>query len=157
MKPKGGHMKLSHILLVGLMAVGLNAKDANPVGLKVKAMVAETKKEIKAISPKELHKMIKAEEDFLLIDIREPNEVAAGKIDHLDYKAIPNGLLPFKAKALKTDKKIVIYCKAGSRGAFGTKLLKDLGFKNVYNLEGGIKAWLKEGYSVENALGTLKR
>ncbi len=150
-------MKLSHILLVGLMAVGLNAKSANPIEVKVKAMVAEAKKEIKSISPKELHKMIQDEEDFLLIDVREGSEVNAGKIDHLDFKAIPGGLLPFKAKALKTDKKIVVYCKVGGRGALGTKLLKDLGFTNVYNLKGGIKGWLKAGYSVENCLGSLKK
>ncbi len=156
-------MKLSHILLVALMAIGLNAKDTasvktmNPVEVKVKAMVAEAKKHIKSVSAEQLHKMIKNEEDFLLIDVREPAEVIAGKIDHLDFKAIPNGYLPFKAKGLKTNKKIVIYCKAGSRGAFGTKLLQDLGFKDVYNLEGGVKGWLKAGYSLENSLGSFKK
>ncbi len=149
-------MKFTHVLLVAALATGLYAKDAvNPVGAKVKAMVANQTKQINNIDAKKLHDMIKAEKDFLLIDIREPNEVAIGKIDNLEFKAIPAGLLPFKAKGLKTDKEIVIYCKAGSRGALATKLLKDLGFKNVTNLKGGIKGWLKAGYAIDTGLGEL--
>ncbi len=150
-------MKLVHVLLVAAMAVGLYAKDAapNPVAAKAKAMVAESKKVIKSITPKDLMALIKAEKDFVLIDVREPGEVAAGKIDALGYKDIPAGLVPFKTKAIKTDKKIVIYCKVGGRGALATKMMQDLGFTNVFNLEGGIKGWLKAGYPVENALGSL--
>ncbi len=153
-------MKLTHVLLVAAMATGLYAKDAapakvNPVDAKVKAMVAEKMKQVKNMEPKQLHEMIKAEKDFLLIDVREPGEVAIGKIDSLDFKAIPAGYLPFKAKGLDTNKKIVIYCKAGARGAIATKLLNDLGFKDVTNLKGGIKGWLKAGYPIETGLGAL--
>ncbi len=150
-------MKLLHVLLVASMATGLYAKDVapNPIGVKVKAMVAASKKAIKVVEPKALNDMIKAEKDFVLIDVREPDEVAAGKIDALDYKSIPSGLLPFKIKAFKTNKHIVIYCKKGGRAALATKLVQDLGYTNVYNLKGGIMGWLKAGYPVDSKLGSL--
>ncbi len=151
-------MKLLNTLLVASMAVCLYAKDVakvNPVEVKVKTMIAEAKKVIKNVSPKELNEMIKAEKDFVLIDIREPQEVSAGKIDALGFKAIPAGYLPFKIKAIKTDAKIVVYCKVGGRGALATKLLQDLGYKNAVNLKGGIKGWMKEGYPIETKMGSL--
>ncbi len=151
-------MKLTNVLLVGLMAVSLQAKDVkqNPVELKVKAMVAEARKSVKHITPKELNSMIKAEKDFLLIDVREPAEVNSGWIDSLDLKKIPYGVLPFKSKAFKTDKKIVLYCKVGGRGSLATHMMQKLGFTNVYNLKGGIKGWLAAGYPVETKMGTFK-
>ncbi len=150
-------MKILHVLLAASVATCLYAKDVkpNPIEAKVDAMIAESKKAIKSVEPRALMDMIKAEKDFVLIDIREPAEVGAGKIDTLDYKAFPSGVLPFKIKAFKTDKHIVIYCKKGGRGALATKLVQDLGYKNVYNLKGGITGWLEAGYPVDSKLGSL--
>ncbi len=148
-------MKIVHIFLVALLAVGLNAKS-NPVNDKLKAMISDANKQIKSMNVKELKKLVDAEKDFILVDIREANEVAAGKIDFVDLKAMPAGELPWMIQAIKTDKKIVVYCKRGARGALATKLLKDLGYTNVYNLVGGITAWIEAGYPIETESGLFK-
>ncbi len=152
-------MKLVHMFLVALMAFSLNASDANPVLSKWKALVSDAKKSIKSVSPDTLMKMIKDEEDFILVDVREPNEVSSGWIENLDLKKIPRGLLDPKvafAGILKPDDKIVIYCKSGARGALATKMLQDLGFKDVSNLKGGIIAWMKAEYPIVTVNGAFK-
>ena len=52
---------------------------------------------------------------------------------------------PFKKSELDPNKKIVVYCGVGGQGALSAKTLKDMGFKNVSNLKGGVKAWKNSG------------
>ena len=47
------------------------------------------------------------------------------------------------------DKKVVMTCSIGACAAIGGKLLKDMGFKDVALLEGGVEAWKKSGYDIE--------
>ena len=47
------------------------------------------------------------------------------------------------------DKKVVMTCSIGACAAIGGKLLKDMGFKDVVLLEGGVEAWKKSGYDIE--------
>ncbi len=54
------------------------------------------------------------------------------------------------------EKKLVTYCRGGSRGALAAQSLKNLGYKNAVNLKGGLKAWAKEGYPIETGLGITK-
>ncbi|MDO5687688.1 MAG: rhodanese-like domain-containing protein, partial [Neisseria sp.] len=87
-------------------------------------------------------------EKFVLLDIREENErgltIAAAKEVHL-----PRGLLEFQAeKSLNENDKIVVYCRTGSRGVYASNQLRALGYRQVYNLKGGITAWMEAGYPV---------
>ncbi len=58
---------------------------------------------------------------------------------------IHRGLLEFKIgkKIPNKNAKIVVYCKTGGRGAFSTYVLKQMGYRHVYNLEGGWLGWKK--------------
>lgn len=131
--------------------------DQNP-GEIFKAQVENAKKSVESIEPKELMNWIIDKKDFLVIDVREKNEVEAGKIEVPNYMHTPRGLVDIIGSkgALKTDQVIVVYCKLGSRGLLAAKTLKDLGFKNVYNLEGGIQNWMQAGLPITNSLGTFK-
>ncbi|WP_269851863.1 rhodanese-like domain-containing protein [Methanosarcina horonobensis] len=43
------------------------------------------------------------------------------------------------------DMKVLVYCKAGNRGAAASQLIADAGYKRVYNVQGGINSWVNAG------------
>jgi len=63
---------------------------------------------------------------------------------------ISRGLLEFKIYKVITnpDQKIIVFCKSGGRGALATLRLKEMGYKNVYNIKGGFMGWKKAGLPV---------
>ncbi len=104
--------------------------------------VREAKKHIKQISPAQAQKLI-GKRGVIFLDVREPAEYNAGHIDGAIN--IPRGLLEFKVikKIPNKNVKIIVYCKTGGRGALATYVLKQMGYKHVYNLEGGWLGWEK--------------
>lgn len=76
---------------------------------------------------------------LLLLDVREPDEVATAAID--GATAIPMARIPHELSALPTDRPIVVMCHHGSRSANVTGFLNANGYPNAVNLEGGIDAW----------------
>jgi adenylyltransferase/sulfurtransferase len=106
-----------------------------------KQLVDEAKREIKEIGPAELKRMQQSKENFTLIDVREPDEVAQGAI--AGSVALPRGQLEYKIDAITTDTEqpIVCYCGGGGRSALAAQSLKKMGFKNVMSLAGGYKGW----------------
>jgi sulfur-carrier protein adenylyltransferase/sulfurtransferase len=77
-----------------------------------------------------------------VIDVREPHE---WQIVHLEQaRLIPLATLPAHLHEYERDQPIVVHCKSGARSAKATQLLKDAGFRNVKNLEGGILRWAQE-------------
>jgi adenylyltransferase/sulfurtransferase len=100
------------------------------------------------INVKQLDEMLKArergEKDFLLIDVREPNEY--------DIVSIPGAVLIPKNEFLMgdaltkmpTDKQIVLHCKVGGRSAEVLAAVKGAGFKDAIHVGGGILAWVSQ-------------
>jgi adenylyltransferase/sulfurtransferase len=78
-------------------------------------------------------------EVFELIDVREPFEFEIARID--GAKLIPLGEIGERADELRGDQTLIVHCHSGRRSAQAVRLLKQRGFTNVYNLEGGIDAW----------------
>ena len=84
------------------------------------------------------------QEQFLIIDVREGSETLdTGMVDRAVN--IPRGLLEMRLSPneddLHADTPIVVYCGGGSRASLAGKTLKDIGFTNVQNLEGGFRGW----------------
>jgi rhodanese-related sulfurtransferase len=104
-------------------------------------LVNEAKKEIQEISPAELRQMQESADDFVLIDVREPDETARGTIP--GAVAIPRGMVEHNIDTVTTDKdkKVVLYCGGGSRSALAAWMLKKMGFKNVISLATGYRGW----------------
>ena len=78
-----------------------------------------------------------------LIDVRSEAEAARGII--AGAVPIPLHLLPLKAEELDSETLTVVYCHAGARSAQACAFLADKGFRKVYNLQGGVLAWLRHG------------
>lgn len=104
-------------------------------------LVAAAKKEITEIDAEELRRLQQSGESFVLIDVREPDEVAQGAI--ANAAAVPRGVLEHKIETVTTNKEeiIVCYCGGGGRSALAAQNLKRMGFKNVMSLAGGYKGW----------------
>jgi len=102
----------------------------------------------KNITPRETYTLIqknKRNPDFVILDVRTPAEFADEHIENainLDFYSET-----FKDDLNKLDKTktYLIYCRTGSRGESSLAIMKELGFREVYNISGGIAGWKAEG------------
>jgi len=97
------------------------------------------------ITPAQLNSMLE-NKDFLLVNVHIPYE---GEIPQTDlfvpYNEVEQNLSQFpKDKGAK----IVLYCRSGSMSAIAARTLVKLGFTNVWNLDGGMAEWEKQGYEL---------
>ncbi|WP_050603276.1 rhodanese-like domain-containing protein [Ruegeria sp. 6PALISEP08] len=97
------------------------------------------------------------EQGGLLLDIRDATELqATGRAAGAHH--IPRGMLEFRADdtlqshdpELRKDRPIVLHCASGGRAALAGKLLKDMGYQQVYNL-GGLVDWVNGGGELINS------
>lgn len=93
------------------------------------------------LTPSEFSEKLKETPEAQLVDVRTPGEVAGGFIDHavnIDY----NGA-DFESKIAKLDKSkpVFVYCLSGGRSGSAASDMRSMGFKTVYELEGGIMKW----------------
>ena len=75
---------------------------------------------------------------YQLLDVRQPAEYEAGHL--AGAILIPLKELPDRVASLDKDKPTIVYCAIGGRSKVAAQLLAGLGFANVYNMVGGIKA-----------------
>jgi rhodanese-related sulfurtransferase/rubrerythrin len=98
-------------------------------------------KPVKSITVDEARAFMKGKgpDDYNLIDVRQPSEYERGHLPgaHL----IPLREVAAKAKELDPEKTSVVYCASGVRSRSATSLLSEMGFRDVSNISGGIKAW----------------
>ena len=91
----------------------------------------------------EVKKMLDSKKKFKLIDVREPFECEICKID--GTVLIPLGTIQEKRlenlNGLEKNDEIILHCKAGVRSMKAAIVLKELGFKNIKSMKGGILEW----------------
>jgi len=88
-------------------------------------------------------------EDAIVVDVREPNEFAAGHV--LGAKNLPLARLDASGAevAKKKERPVIVYCDGGERSAKALATLKKHGYTRVANLSGGLGAWQQAGLPVE--------
>src|SRR5262245_54245594 len=120
----------------------------------VKEMLAAANAAVPRITPDQARDLM-AKGNAVVVDVRDaPELLAGGKVKGavhisrgmLEFRADPD--LPSHDKSLARDKPVIVYCASGGRSALAGKLLKDLGYSEVYNL-GGFKDWVDSGGAVE--------
>jgi rhodanese-related sulfurtransferase len=94
------------------------------------------------ISVSDLKRMHDGGEPFLLLDVREDDEVATASLDFA--KHVPMASVPGRLDELPKNKPIVVMCHGGTRSGRVAKYLRENGFENVANLAGGIDDWAVE-------------
>ncbi len=91
------------------------------------------------ITPLELKTKIDRGDDFVLVDVREPQEFAIGRIP--GSTLIPLASVPERLHELSTADEIIVHCKSGVRSGKAVELMKQAGYRKVKNLVGGILRW----------------
>lgn len=94
------------------------------------------------IDAKTFYNIIQKEKNIIILDVRTPMEYKQD--GHIPNSIlIPIQILPQNVNHLEKfkDKKILVYCRSGNRSAAASRFLEQVGFKNVYNLKGGIIEW----------------
>jgi len=118
-------------------------------------LLADANAVVPRIAPEEAQRLMAAG-DVLVLDVREPAEVAAtGRVP--GAVNVTRGLIEFKVDPsspaydprFSPDRTVIVYCGTGGRSALAGKTLKDFGFTSVFNL-GGLADWI-------NADGDLER
>lgn len=90
-------------------------------------------------------RMDAGEDNFVLIDVREPHE---NEEFNIGGQLIPLNTVPTAVNDLTeyTDAEVIVYCRSGGRSGMAKQFLQNAGFKNVRNLLGGMLAW-QEAFS----------
>jgi rhodanese-related sulfurtransferase len=133
------------VIAAGLVAVLLLAFVAVP------AVFAETSEAgaYRDITVNEAYKMIKkAHKNLVILDVRNQSEYDLGHL--YDAVLIPVYELENRINELQehVNDPIIVYCKAGSRSQIACEILATNGFTKVYNMLGGITAWIQAGYPI---------
>ena len=102
---------------------------------------------VKEITVQELKALMDEKKDFQLIDVREEFEYEAA---NMGATLIPLGNIVLEEDKISKDKLVVIHCRSGARSAAAImQLEQQFGFTNLFNLKGGILAWIAE---IDNTL-----
>ena len=124
------------------------------MALGIKQMMEAANAAVPRITPAQAKEMI-GKGNTLVVDVRDPSEVektgkAAGALN------VSRGMLEFRAdpessyydKSFVPEKTLILYCASGLRATLAGKVLKDMGYREVYNL-GAFKDWAESGGSIE--------
>ena len=90
------------------------------------------------LTPAQLKEWIDSKKNFLLVDVREDWEHEAYNIGGLH---IPMGDLLSRLPEIPKEGDVVLYCEKGIRSTIAIQRMETLGYHNLYNLSGGMKAW----------------
>lgn len=103
-------------------------------------LLSSTKKQVQEISVDEVKRLIDSDDPVKLIDVREGEEYAQGRLP--GAVSIPRGFLEMRIEdKAKREEPLILYCAGGTRSAFAAKTLQELGYTNVRSMAGGYSRW----------------
>ena len=110
---------------------------------------ADARARVPQLTPDELKARRARGDDFVLLDVRDQNEVNLGRIPGAMH--ISRGTLEGKVEgAVPREKDIVVYCASGNRSAMAALTMQEMGYERVASLSGGFKDWAASGGDVED-------
>lgn len=125
--------------------------------LTVKQMMEAANAVVPRVAAAEAQAMIAAG-DALIVDVRDAPEVEkSGRVagamhvsrGMLEFRADPDS--PYHDKAFRRDRPVIVYCASGGRSALAGKVLKDMGYEQVFNL-GAYKDWVENGGAIDKPI-----
>jgi rhodanese-related sulfurtransferase len=133
------------ILMLGLAASGCSSEEA----ASPDATGAATAAAYETVDVQTAHDALSSNTDAQIVDVREPSEWAETGVPP-GAVLIPLGEVESRAPAeLTADGPVYVICRTGNRSQTASETLVGLGFGQVYNVDGGIVAWLEAGLPVE--------
>lgn len=98
------------------------------------------------VTADEVYKMLSSNKDYFILDVRSKEEFDSGHIE--GAYLIPVSELENRLAELPQDKPIIVYCGSGSRSTSAANILLEKGFKEIFNMTGGITEWQSKGFPV---------
>ena len=117
------------------------------LSLAILSCNGQPSKKIESVAPEVFAEKIKATPNAQILDVRTPEEFAS---EHIDKATNINWLgddFVENVEKLDKSKPVFVYCKSGGRSAKASAKLAELGFKTIYELQGGIMKWNAAGLS----------
>jgi len=142
----GGLVALLAIVIAAVVVIG-HPSGAAPSLATGETIVAGNGGHWTNVTPDRLAEML-THKDFTLVNVKTPY---IGEIDGTD-EYIPYDQLTARAAELPAARasKILVYCRSGAQSAIAAQTLLDLGYTNVWNLDGGMNAWQASGRTLVN-------
>lgn len=97
------------------------------------------------LDPNTFDEMINKKTDEIILDVRTPEEFSSGHIPGAILMNIKEADFETQVKELDKTKPVFVYCLSGIRSEKASAILTNSGFKEVYHLEDGLKAWTNSG------------
>lgn len=129
-------MKIKHILLIAVF-------------ISFFFSCQKKTEEITVISVEEVQDAISKEGDLQLIDVRTLEEYQAGHLKDAKNICVTEDDFQEKVQHLNKNEPVYLYCKSGKRSARAAKILKDMGFTEIYDMDGGFTKWEENQYDFE--------
>ncbi len=105
--------------------------------------------EIELISPQQVYDAVHNEDSIQLVDVRTTEEFLESHLKGAQNICVTRSDFKEKIKTLDKDKPVYLYCKIGGRSARAARILKEMGFKKVYDMDGGITSWNEKNLMLE--------
>jgi rhodanese-related sulfurtransferase len=102
---------------------------------------------VETVSPNAISEILSSDEHVIL-DIRTPDEFAGPRLEGAVNIDFYEPTFASEIAALDPDASYVVYCRSGSRSGQAMDLIRDLGFSDVHEIDGGIVAWAEAGLPV---------
>ncbi len=110
----------------------------------------DTSSDIKVITPQEVKEAVYDNGSHQLIDVRTLEEFKEGHLKNAQNICVTDDDFVENIQKLDKDKPVYLYCRSGKRSARAAAILKDLGFKEIYDMDGGYLNWESQRFETEN-------
>lgn len=134
------------LLLIGLVIVTAckgNTKEQNTTSTV--SVIREV------LTAENFEKLLTTKSDYILLDVRTPEEFVEKHLTGATNIDFNNSSFEQSVNALDKNKPVFLYCLSGGRSSSAMDVLEKVGFKEIYNLEGGIMAWTAANKALETA------
>jgi rhodanese-related sulfurtransferase len=101
------------------------------------------------LNPENFQAKLSSMSEKTILDVRTHKEYSSGHLKDAVCMDYYNDDFKQKVDQLDRSKPVFVYCAAGSRSESAGKILAQMGFKEIYNLKGGINAWIKDNQPIE--------
>ena len=126
---------MKKILFISMLALGFLLISCN----------SSTEGKIEMVSPLQVYDAVHSEESMQLVDVRTEEEYEVSHLKNAQNICVTSDDFREKVTSLDKQKPVYVYCRSGKRSSRAAKILIELGFTKVYDLQGGHQNWEKEG------------
>ena len=132
---------MKKVLLIITVLLSVAYTSCKEQSKTIETQIEGVTSSIKVVSPKEVYDALQEDTALQLIDVRTPQEYGVTRLKTSQNICVTTP--GFKEAAAKLDKSlpVYVYCKKGGRSARASEILADMGFTQIYDLQGGITNW----------------